>query len=38
MNEFSHLDKNGKVQMVDVTDKFKTVRMAKFMCVSYFIN
>jgi len=35
MNEFSHLDKNGKVQMVDVTDKFKTVRMAKSEGIIY---
>jgi molybdenum cofactor biosynthesis protein MoaC len=29
MNEFSHLNESGNVQMVDVTDKSKTVRMAK---------
>ncbi|GIT74245.1 MAG: hypothetical protein Ct9H300mP29_2390 [Candidatus Neomarinimicrobiota bacterium] len=26
MNEFSHLDKDGKVRMVDVTDKTATVK------------
>ncbi len=29
MVEFSHLDKEGKVQMVDVTDKRSNNRMAK---------
>ena len=29
MNEFSHLDKDGNVRMVDVTDKAATVRTAK---------
>ena len=29
MNEFSHLDKDGNVRMVDVTDKTATVRTAK---------
>ncbi|MDP7126063.1 MAG: bifunctional molybdenum cofactor biosynthesis protein MoaC/MoaB [Candidatus Marinimicrobia bacterium] len=29
MNEFSHLDKDGHVKMVDVTDKVSTVRIAK---------
>ena len=29
MNEFSHLDSNGDVKMVDVTDKTATERMAK---------
>ncbi|MED5427972.1 MAG: bifunctional molybdenum cofactor biosynthesis protein MoaC/MoaB [Candidatus Neomarinimicrobiota bacterium] len=29
MNEFSHLDKQGNVKMVDVTDKVSTVRISK---------
>ena len=29
MNDFSHLDKDGHVKMVDVTDKVSTVRIAK---------
>jgi len=29
MSEFSHIDKSGNVNMVDVTDKDSTVRMAK---------
>jgi len=29
MNEFSHIDKQGNVKMVDVTDKVSTVRTAK---------
>jgi molybdenum cofactor biosynthesis protein MoaC len=29
MNDFSHLDKQGNVKMVDVTDKVVTVRIAK---------
>ncbi|HDY76106.1 MAG TPA: bifunctional molybdenum cofactor biosynthesis protein MoaC/MoaB [Candidatus Marinimicrobia bacterium] len=29
MNDFSHLDKNGNVKMVDVTDKVSTIRIAK---------
>ena len=28
MTEFSHIDKNGDVKMVDVTEKFSTVRIA----------
>ena len=29
MNEFSHIDKQGNVKMVDITDKVSTVRTAK---------
>ena len=29
MNEFSHIDKQGNVKMVDVTDKVSTIRTAK---------
>ena len=29
MNDFSHLDESGNVQMVNITDKSKTVRIAK---------
>lgn len=29
MSEFSHLDEKGNIQMVDVTDKVSTVRIAK---------
>ena len=28
MTEFSHIDKNGDVKMVDVTEKFSTARIA----------
>ena len=29
MNDFSHLDKQGNVRMVDVTDKQDSLRIAK---------
>ena len=29
MSEFSHLDNNGNVKMVDVSDKMNTLRVAR---------